>query len=141
MLKKLAYKVVMFLIKHFLVRDAWLVSTERNKKGELISVSSPEQIKVVFLGYEYFGFVERADAEMEGVEYSIQSQCVSFPDTDYLYETYEDAADLYSVLKNDIKVQKEKIIAKGPTFDKKSAPVRYSNIGPRKTNKKNKRKK
>ena len=57
MLKKLAYKVVMFLIKHFLVRDAWLVSTERNKKGELISVSSPEKIKVVFLGYEYFGFI------------------------------------------------------------------------------------
>ena len=132
MVKSLAYKAVMFLIKHFLLRDAWLVATTVNKNGEIQSISYPEQIKVVFLGNEFFGFVDKTKSVLEGVEFRIDTpQCVSFSANEYLYDNFEDAEELYIQLNDKVKPEKPKIIAKGPSYDKKSAPVKYAPIGPR----------
>ena len=140
MVKKLAYNTVMFLIKHFLLRDAWLVTKSVNSKGETQSVSYPEQIKVVYLGSEFFGFIDKKDSQLEGVDFKLDTpQCVCFSENEYLYETFDDAEDFYLVARDTIKPEKTKIIAKGPSYDKKSAPVRYAPIGPKKSNKSNKK--
>ena len=142
MIKKLAYKTVMFLIKHFLLRDAWLVTKSVNSKGDTQSVSYPEQIKVVYLGSEFFGFIDKKNSQLEGVNFTLDTpQCVSFSENEYLYETFDDAEDFYLVARDTVKPEKTKIIAKGPSYDKKSAPVRYSPIGPKKTTRKGGRKK
>ncbi len=140
MLKNVAYYFTIFLIKHFLTEEKWLVSLDVKHK-KVKDYFGPTKVKVVDLGAcRPIGFVDKVDLTDMGLD-KLEAHCEVFTENDFFFDTEELALNYVKSLKR--KPRKRKIIVKGPGYSEtKKEPVSFKEIKPvRKNNKKAKNKK
>lgn len=140
MLENVAYYFTMFLIKHFLTKEKWLVSLDVKYK-KVKDYFGPTKVKVVNLGAcRPIGFVDKVDLTDMGLG-KLDAHCEVFNEDDFFFDTEDLALEYIKSLKR--KPRKRKIIVKGPGYSEtKKEPVSFKEIKPvRKNNKKAKSKK
>lgn len=139
MLENLVYNFVMFLIKHFLTQEKWLVSLDV-KHSKVKDYFGPTKVKVINLGScRPIGFVDKVDLTDFGLG-KLNAHCEVFTESDFFFDTEELALDYVKTLKR--KPRKRKIIVKGPGYSETSKePVSFKAIKPVKNKTKAKSKK
>ena len=138
-MKKLVKKVVMFLIKTFLLEKRWRVIKGEANKGKLSFLSKPDLVYVVDLGV-ILGFIRGQEVCFEPYEpCHLDDSCFVFSEETYLFDNKIDALDFYTAALKRYKPKKPKVIAKGPGYEKKTkrtdGPINIKMIGPNGKNK------
>lgn len=138
MVKNFVYNFIMFLIKHYLTQEKWLVSLDvRYKKVK--DYFGPTKVKVVDLGAcRLIGFVDKVDLSDMGLG-TIDAHCEVFTENDLFFDTEEQAVQYVKSLKR--KPRKRKIIVKGPGYSEtRKETISFQEIKPVRKKAKSKKK-